>query len=199
MASEVAGKGKMTLPLFVTEPTNIAGCLEIRPQIRQDHRGRLVKVFQREAFRETGLCSDFSEDFYSVSHRGVIRGLHFQAPPADNIKLVYCLEGTIQDAAVDLRYNSPTYGQHALVVLSAEKGNMLYIPHGFAHGFCTLSNTAIVSYKTSTSYAPEYDQGIHWNSAGIPWVETAPKVSERDRTLPQLADFQTPFTCESAP
>lgn len=176
--------------------TNIPGCLEIRPLIREDRRGRLVKVFQREAFIEMGLHTNFSEDFYSVSRRGVIRGLHFQAPPADHIKLVYCLDGTIQDAALDLRRNSPTFGQHALIQLSAEEGNMLYIPHGLAHGFCTLSETAIVAYKTSTSYSPEYDRGIHWNSAGIPWAEPTPLVSERDSTHPPLANFQSPFTCE---
>lgn len=179
-------------------PTNIPGCLEIRPLIREDQRGHLVKVFQREAFSQMGLCADFSEDFYSVSHRGVIRGLHFQVPPADHIKLVYCLKGSIQDAALDLRRNSPTFNQHALIQLSAEEGNMLYIPHGLAHGFCTLSKTAIVAYKTSTSYAPEHERGIHWNSAGIPWAEPAPLVSERDSAQPLLATFQSPFTYDSA-
>lgn len=184
----------MNPPPFRILPTNIPGCLEIRPRIHEDQRGRLVKVFQREAFSQMGLCADFSEDFYSVSQRGVIRGLHFQVPPASHIKLVYCLEGAIQDAALDLRQGSPTYGQHALVQLSAEEGNMLYIPHGLAHGFCTLSETAIVTYKTSTSYSPKHDQGILWSSAGIPWNEPAPVLSERDSNHPLLANFQTPFT-----
>jgi len=196
MNSEAQGKGS-TFPLFQVCSTNISGCLEIRPRIHEDQRGRLIKVFQHEAFSELGLCTNFTEDFYSVSRRGVIRGLHFQAPPADHIKLVYCLEGRIQDAVVDLRRSSPTFGQHALVELSAEAGNMLYIPRGLAHGFCTLSETAIVAYKTSKSHSPEHDQGILWNSAGIQWLETAPKISDRDRALPPLSALQSPFTWDA--
>lgn len=184
----------MSQTAFRIIPTSIPGCLEIRPQIHKDHRGRLIKVFQLEAFREMGLCTDFSEDFYSVSHCGVIRGLHFQAPPVAHIKLVYCVDGVIQDAVLDLRRGSPTFGQHAVVGLSAEDGNMLYIPRGLAHGFCTLSETAVVVYKTTPSHAPEHDQGILWNSAAIPWAEGSPLVSERDRTHPPLANFQSPFT-----
>ncbi len=188
----------MSHPLFRTLPTCIPGCLEIRPKIHEDKRGRLIKAFQREAFREMGLCANFSEDFYSVSHRGVVRGLHFQTPPVEHIKLVYCLEGKIQDAALDLRHGSPTFGKHALVQLSAEEGNMLYIPSGLGHGFCTLSENAIVVYKTSTSYSPEHDRGILWNSAGIRWAENNPQLSERDRTQPPLANFQSPFIYEPA-
>lgn len=196
MNSEVQGMDSPP-PLFQVHPTTIPGCLEIRPRIHEDQRGRLIKVFQLEAFNQLGLCTNFAEDFYSVSRRGVIRGLHFQAPPADHIKLVYCLEGRIQDAIVDLRSSSPTFGQHALVELSAEAGNMLYIPRGLAHGFCTLSETAIVAYKTSKSHSPEHDQGILWNSAGIQWLETAPKISERDRALPPLSALQSPFTWDA--
>ena len=193
MSSEALGTGS-TFPLFQVRSTNIPGCLEIRPRIHEDQRGRLIKVFQRQAFNELGLCTNFTEDFYSASRRGVIRGLHFQVPPADHIKLVYCLEGRIQDAVVDLRNSSPTFGQHALIELSAEASNMLYIPCGLAHGFCTLSETAIVAYKMSKSHSPEHDQGILWNSAGILWAEPTPLVSERDSSHPQLANFQSPFT-----
>jgi dTDP-4-dehydrorhamnose 3,5-epimerase len=184
----------MSQTAFLISPTSIPGCLEIRPRIHKDHRGHLIKVFQKEAFREMGLCTDFSEDFYSVSRHGVLRGLHFQAPPADHVKLVYCVDGVIQDAVLDLRCDSPTFRRHALVRLSAEEGNMLYIPRGLAHGFCTLSETAIVAYKTSSSHSSEHDRGVLWNSAGIPWAEKSPQVSERDRTLPPLESFQSPFT-----
>lgn len=172
--------------------------MEIQPVIRKDQRGSFTKVFQREAFEKMGLCSSFSEDFYSVSHQGVIRGLHFQSPPADHIKLVYCLEGTIQDAALDLRCGSPTFGQHTLIEISAEKGNTLYIPKGLAHGFCALSKIAIVAYKTSSSHSPEHDHGVLWSSAGIPWAETSPQVSKRDQGHPPLASFQSPFVYEHA-
>ncbi len=184
----------MSQTAFRIFPTAITGCLEIRPPIHKDHRGHLIKVFQQEAFREMGLCTDFSEDFYSVSHCGVVRGLHFQAPPVAHIKLVYCVDGVIQDAVLDLRRGSPTFGQHAVIGLSAEDGNMLYIPRGLAHGFCTLSETAIVAYKTSSSHSAEHDSGVLWNSAGIPWAEDTPQVSERDRTHPPFESLQSPFT-----
>jgi len=112
------------------------------------------------------------------------------------VKLVYCIEGLIQDAALDLRVDSPTFGRNTLVELSAREGNMLYIPSGLAHGFCTRSETAVVAYKASTPHSPEHDHGILWNSAGIPWSENSPLLSERDLALPPFRGFQTPFIYE---
>ncbi len=184
--------------MFELVPTSIPGCTEIRPRIHRDARGRFVKVFHRQAFAAVGLNTEYPEEFYSVSHRGVIRGLHFQSPPMDHIKLVYCVAGEIQDVVLDLRRGSPTYGRHVPIKLSAQIGNMVYIPQGLAHGFCTLSETATMVYKVSNGYSPTHDCGVLWNSAGIPWAAIEPVLSERDRAHPSLETFQSPFSYEAA-
>lgn len=166
--------------------------------VHWDARGRFVKVFHRQAFAAAGLNTEYPEEFYSVSHRGVIRGLHFQSPPMDHVKLVYCVAGEVQDAVLDLRQGSPTYGCHALIELSAQVGNMVYIPKGLAHGFCTLSETATLVYKVSSAYSPEHDCGVLWNSAGIPWSVTDPILSDRDRAHPPFRAFVSPFNSEAA-
>lgn len=182
---------------FTCVPTRIPGCLEIRPIVHNDCRGRFVKVFHREAFAAHGLCTEYDEEFYSISFKDVIRGLHYQRPPADHVKLVYCVEGEVEDAAVDLRVGSPTYGQHILVRLSASDANMLYIPRGVAHGFCTLTEKATLVYRTTTTHSPEHDSGVLWNSANIRWSATTPIVSDRDRAHIPLADLISPFTYRS--
>jgi dTDP-4-dehydrorhamnose 3,5-epimerase len=176
--------------------TAIPGCREILPSIMGDHRGFFVKTFHEGIYRNYGLGTIWQEEYYSVSHRGVLRGLHFQLPPHDHEKLVYCTVGTVLDAVVDLRNGSPTFGRHLLLKLDAEQGNMLYIPRGLAHGFYVESGSATMMYKVSSVYAPEYDSGIHWNSAGIPWPDANPELSERDARFPGLADFSSPFKYE---
>src|SRR5208283_2293985 len=140
--------------------TAIGGCFEIIPRVFADDRGRFVKTFQREVFQAWGLAAEFVEQFYSVSKKGVLRGMHFQLPPHDHVKLVACLAGRVLDAVVDLRRESATYGRHALVELTAEKANMLYVPVGLAHGFYTLSDSALVLYNTTHVYAPGHDTRI---------------------------------------
>jgi len=184
--------------MFELVPTVIPGCMEIRPRIHGDARGRFVKVFHRQAFTAAGLHTDYPEEYYSVSRRGVIRGLHFQSPPMDHIKLVYCVAGEIQDVVLDLRRGSPTYGRHVPIELSAQIGNMVYIPRGLAHGFCTLSETAVMVYKVSSVYSPAHDCGVLWNSAEIPWETDHPVLSERDRAHPPFGAFQSPFSYEAA-
>lgn len=179
--------------MFEVIATAIPGCVEIRPQLHDDERGRFVKVFHRQAFAAHGLATDYAEEYYSVSRRGVIRGLHFQTPPMDHAKLVYCVAGAVQDVALDLRRGSPAYGEHAVVELSAERGNMLYLPAGLAHGFCTRSEMATMVYKVTSLHSPGHDCGILWNSASIAWAATEPIVSDRDRRHPALRDFATPF------
>lgn len=175
-------------------PTILSGCFEIVPKISRDERGTFIKTFHRDTFAEWGLCADFAEQFHSTSRKGVLRGLHFQTPPAGQAKLITCLDGEIFDAAVDLRRNSPTFGRHILLQLSASNAKVLYLPAGLAHGFYTFSESATVLYSASTIHAPEYDTGIRWDSAGIPWPDHDPIVSPRDKAFPPLADFQTPFT-----
>lgn len=168
--------------------TGIPGCVEIIAQVRRDTRGCFVKVFHATWFKAHGLRTDFVEQYYSVSRRGVLRGLHFQKPPAQHAKLVFCIQGKVLDAAVDLRPQSPSYGHHVLRQLSAERANMLYIPEGLAHGFYVLSESATLVYAVTSTYDPACDTGIHWNSAGIIWPDKHPAVSQRDEKLPPLKD-----------
>jgi len=174
------------------EGTLIPGCYQIFPQIRTDARGRFVKTLHEKVFADHGLVTEFVEEYYSVSHKGVLRGMHFQTPPHEHFKLVYCLDGKVLDAMVDLRVGSPTYRQAATIELSAELGNMLYIAPGVAHGFYALTD-AIMQYKVTTIYAPDNDAGIRWDSAGIDWPDAAPLVSERDANFPRLDEFVSPF------
>jgi dTDP-4-dehydrorhamnose 3,5-epimerase len=171
----------------------ISGCLEITSHIHYDERGFFVKTFNYDIFSMSGLISEWKEDYYSVSKKGVLRGLHFQMPPYDHEKMVYCTEGSVLDAVVDLRSGSPTYGWHVLFEVSEEKANMIYIPRGLAHGFYVLSERATMVYKVSSVYAPEYDSGIHWKSAGIPWPDDKPIISKRDNGFEQFRYFNSPF------
>ncbi|MBK8750860.1 MAG: dTDP-4-dehydrorhamnose 3,5-epimerase [Candidatus Competibacteraceae bacterium] len=178
------------------QATPISGCFEIRPRIFDDDRGRFVKVFHEEAFAARGLETVYAEEYYSVSRRGVIRGLHFQVPPMDHVKLVYCVAGRVQDAVVDLRVGSPSFGCYALIELNADIANMVYIPKGIAHGFCVLSDTATLVYKVSTVYSARHDAGVLWSSAGIPWAVTDPVLSERDQSHLPLDQYESPFVYE---
>ncbi len=173
--------------------TSIEGCYEILPFNLKDHRGRFVKPYHRDDFKDAGLDFDLSEEFYSVSKKGVLRGMHFQLPPKDTIKGVICLAGSIFDVVVDLRVDSPTYKHHFSIELSEEKGNMLYIPKGLAHGFYALSEEAVVLYMCSEVYSPEHDTGINWKSAGILWPDKDPIVSDKDNELIGLDQFESTF------
>jgi len=171
----------------------IPGCYEIIPKVFEDHRGRFVKTFHRDIFQSFGLETEFHEEYYSVSSQNVLRGLHFQRPPQDHVKLVYCLVGEVMDVVVDLRLGSPKYGKFEQFNLSATKANMVYIPSGLAHGFYVVSETATLMYKTSTVYSPNHDAGILWNSVGIPWPNLDPVLSERDQKWETFAAFKSPF------
>lgn len=171
----------------------IPGCYEILNTIYNDSRGTFVKTFHSPTFKKFGLNTIFEEEYYSISFKHVIRGLHFQLPPHDHVKLVYCILGFVKDFVVDLRLGSPTYGKHLSIDLSSEKGNMIYIPQGMAHGFCSLSKTSILVYKTSTIHHPNKDTGIKWDSAGISWPNENMIISERDKSFLKLKDFKSPF------
>jgi len=184
--------------VFEIVDSPLPGVLEMRPIVRRDKRGRLVKIFQAEFFARRGLATDFVEEYYSVSRQGVLRGLHFQLPPHDHDKLVYCPAGRVLDAVLDLRVGSPAFGRHALFELSAEAANQIYIPAGAAHGFYTLSQEATLVYNVTTVYAPQHDAGLLWSSAGIDWPDQAPLISERDAALPPLSEFVSPFVYKSS-
>lgn len=172
---------------------SLPGCYEIIPTVFKDNRGLFVKTYHEEIFAAQGLNTSFREEFYSISLQGVLRGLHFQLPPKDLIKMVYAVHGAACDVLVDLRVGSPTYGEHAICELSAEKANMVYIPSGIAHGFYARTPQVTMMYKVSAVYSPEHDTGILWNSLNIPWPDSAPLVSGRDGALPSFADFESPF------
>lgn len=155
-----------------------------------------MKVFQREMFAEAGLETNFSEEYYSISKKNVIRGLHFQLPPMDHVKMVYCVHGEVLDVVLDLRVGSPTYGKHVMFELSATKGNAIYIPKGMAHGFLALREESIMVYSVTSIYSPSHDAGILWNSAKISWPITKVELSDRDHNFPMLENFDSPFKYE---
>lgn len=173
--------------------THIKDLYEVFPLDLRDHRGRFVKPFHCDDFSTAGIELEIKEEYYSVSKKNVLRGLHFQLPPRATIKAVTCLSGSIFDAVVDLRVDSPTYMKYFALELSEEKGNLLFIPEGMAHGFCTLSEEAVVLYMCSEVYSQEHDTGLKWSSAGIPWPVKDPIVSEKDSGLDELSQFDSPF------
>lgn len=182
--------------MFELLDTPIPGCYEIQPRVFDDIRGRFVKVFHTQAFAELGLETYFAEEYYSHSHMGVVRGMHFQTPPADHVKLVYCVQGDVFDVVLDLRVGSPSYGRTASFRLSADRGNYIYIPRGLAHGFCATSESATLIYKISTVHSPEHDAGVLWNSIDVDWPLDSPVISERDASFKPPNDFMSPFVYE---
>lgn len=173
--------------------SRLDGCFLVEPDRFRDARGELVKFFQEAPFKAAGLDVPFREDFQSNSHEGVLRGLHFQKPPHEQWKLVYCLAGRIFDVILDIRKGSPTYGLFETFELSGETSPALLLPPGVAHGFLVLSGPAVLVYKVSSEYSPEHDAGIHWQSVGIPWPDGQPLISPRDADLPRWDQFETPF------
>lgn len=177
--------------------TNIEGLVIIEPEVFGDERGYFLESFNLKKFEETICPIKFVQDNESKSSKGVLRGLHFQKPPFHQAKLVRCVEGNVLDVAVDIRKGSPTYGKHIAVELSGENKKQLFVPRGFAHGFSVLSETAVFAYKVDNDYAPEYDAGIRWNDTNlnINWglEENNILISVKDKTLPFLSEFETPF------
>lgn len=178
--------------------TEIEGLVILQPRIFKDPRGWFFESFSQREFEKAVGPVHFVQDNESMSSRGVMRGLHFQRPPYTQAKLVRCVQGEVLDVAVDIRKGSPTYGRHVAVVLSALNHRQLFIPHGFAHGFAVLSDTAIFQYKCDNYYHPESDGGISIldTSLGIDWgIPVAEAIlSEKDMRHPMLADFDSPFT-----
>ena len=170
--------------------TQLDGVALIEPEVHGDERGFLVETFRDEAWREFGVGVDFVQDNHSRSSRNILRGLHFQTTPGQ-AKLVRCLRGRIWDVAVDLRSESPTYRQWEGHELDDDRHRQLYVPVGFAHGFCVLSDVADVAYKLSSPYDATTEAGIAWDDpdVGVEWPIADPILSERDRTGPRLAEI----------
>ena len=178
--------------------TAIPDVKEIRLVRRLDPRGFFSEIFREELLREHGIDVPFVQENHSLSvDRGVVRGLHFQTPPAGQAKLVRVAAGSILDVAVDIRQGSPTYGHHVAIVLKGSEGNQLFVPEGFAHGFCTLEPNTEVVYKVNRYYSPEHDRGMLWNDPvlGIAWPvsESEALLSDKDRRAPPLAGLPHHF------
>jgi dTDP-4-dehydrorhamnose 3,5-epimerase len=173
---------------FEFQRLDIPDVVLIRPQAFDDQRGLFVECYKRSVFSSHGIHDTFVQDNYSRSLRGVLRGLHYQKHPKAQAKLVTVLEGEIFDVAVDIRRGSSSHGRWVGEVLSAGDPCLLYIPAGFAHGFCVLSDVADVLYKVTAEYAPELDRGVLWNDPeiGIRWPIDNPTVSPKDAKLPPL-------------
>lgn len=177
--------------------TDIEGVVIIEPRIFADSRGYFFESYSKREFDEKVRPVDFVQDNESCSSYGVMRGLHFQAPPFTQSKLVRCVKGRVLDVAVDIRKGSPTYGQHVAVELSEDNHRQFFVPRGFAHGFAVLSDIAVFQYKCDNYYAPEADGGISIQdtSLGINWLIDPSKaiLSEKDLRHPLLKDFDSPF------
>jgi dTDP-4-dehydrorhamnose 3,5-epimerase len=178
-----------------TIQTNIKGLLVIQPKVFQDDRGHFFEPYNKKALSEIGILEEFWQDNQSMSQKGVLRGLHFQNPPFAQSKLVRVIKGAVWDVAVDIRKNSPTYGQYYGLELNEKNKTILYIPEGFAHGFKTLEDNTIFLYKCSTLYNKEAEDSILWNDTdiNIPWNIENPILSDKDKNAKQFRNFQSKF------
>ncbi|MEL6362227.1 MAG: dTDP-4-dehydrorhamnose 3,5-epimerase [Pseudomonadota bacterium] len=182
------------------QKTALDGVLILTPSRFGDHRGFFSESWNRKTLEKEGVfLPEFVQDNHSLSAQvGTVRGLHFQAPPDSQGKLVRCGRGRLFDVAVDIRRGSPTYGQWAGTELSFENGRQLWVPEGFLHGFMTLEPDTEIIYKCTDYYAPQSDGAVHWDSCGIEWPleGITPILSDKDSKAPRLEDFDTPCVWE---
>jgi dTDP-4-dehydrorhamnose 3,5-epimerase len=183
---------KKAVSMQIKEST-IKGCYEIVPRVMRDSRGMFIKTYNEDVFNDSHISFYSKEEYHTFSKKNVLRGLHFQTPPFQYKKIVFCVSGIVFDVIVDLRKDSETFGKHEVFKLNGESGNMVYMSEGIAHGFYVLSNEAIMCYKVSALYSKENDSGIRWNSLEIPWPAKTPVVSERDESFLMFNKFVSPF------
>lgn len=171
------------------------GVLQIKPKVHQDHRGHFFESFRKDALKDFGVDLEFVQDNQSLSQKNILRGLHFQTPPNAQGKLVRVINGAVRDVVLDIRKSSSTYGQFKVFDLTEQNFEMLYVPPGFAHGFATLEDNTIFTYKCTDYYNPESEGGVLWSSPEleIPWGIADPVLSEKDKQLTSFSDFQSPF------
>jgi dTDP-4-dehydrorhamnose 3,5-epimerase len=192
----IFGDGRMNMSALECRSMELEGLMEIRPPRFGDSRGFFSEVWSQSSLAKAGIEVRFVQDNHSYSQgRGVLRGLHYQLPPADQDKLVRVTRGSIFDVAVDIRRGSPTFGRWAGLMLSAEEWNQIFVPKGFAHGFVTLEEDCEVLYKVSAAYAPELDRAIRFDDPeiAIDWpIDAADlRLSDKDRKAPLLSDADT--------
>lgn len=179
-------------------PQSIADVILIKPTIYGDDRGYFIETFRQDLLEETiGYKVNFVQDNESKSLKGVLRGLHYQLPPYTQAKLVRVIVGSVLDVAVDIRKSSPTFGQYVSVKLTEQNKYQLFVPHGFAHGFVVLSDSATFAYKVDNYYAPEHDRGIVFNDEQlkINWQLSVKELqlSDKDKQLPLFRSIESPF------
>ncbi len=169
--------------------------LLIEPKVFEDHRGHFFESYREDVLAEFGDSPVFVQDNQSLSQKGILRGLHFQKEPHAQGKFVRVITGAVLDVALDIRKSSPTYGQFVVEELTAQNKRMLYIPPGFAHGFLTLEDQTIFTYKCTQYYHPQSEGGVLWNSPSlqIPWGISQPVLSAKDELLPDFSVFESPF------
>lgn len=186
---------------FLYRTLEIPDVLLVEPQIFRDERGYFMESYKGSDFVAHGIRDHFVQDNHSHSKRGVLRGLHYQEPPYAQSKLVHVIQGTVFDVAVDIRKGSPSYGQWVGTTLSDANQHMLYVPRGFAHGFCVLSESAEVMYKVDQEYSPQHEAGIVWNDPelAIRWPIQDPILSVRDATYPHLRNIAPVFFYHTGP
>jgi dTDP-4-dehydrorhamnose 3,5-epimerase len=176
---------------FTFQHTQLPGVVIVEPKVFADDRGFFIETYKRSDFVAGGIDVEFVQENHSKSVRGTLRGLHFQRAPKAQAKLVRAIEGEVFDVVVDIRKGSPTFGRWETVLLSAENRRSVYVPAGYAHGFCVTSAEAQVVYKTSAEYAPELEGGVRWDdpALAISWPITAPILSPRDGRWPNLGEL----------
>ncbi len=180
-------------PMKSETKVTIPGVLHFTLNKRIDERGFFTKTFSKQLIEEAGLSVEICEQFYSLSRRDVIRGMHCQLPPHEHVKLVHCVFGRVQDVLVDLRKGSG-YGRVYETILSGDEPSLIVVPVGVAHGFLALEENTMLLYSTTSVHCPASDSGVRWDTCGVDWKTRGPvSVSSRDRGLAHIEDFSTPF------
>lgn len=179
--------------MFQFKETNLKDVFEIELPFHGDTRGGFTKIFQNSIWQNKGLDFQLRESYFSKSDKDVVRGMHFQIPPHEHHKIVYCPQGCFLDVVLDLRTHSSTYGQSISCLLSATNHKALFIPKGCAHGFKSLDANTLTTYLVSSEYNPDADRGIAWDSFDFDWGIDQPTLSSRDAKFEAFKDFQSPF------
>jgi len=176
------------------QETKIPGCYIFQANIIKDDRGIFVKTFNESLFKASGITVDWKEEYFSVSKRGVLRGMHFQIPPKEHSKFVFPIAGRVFDVLVDLRVGSPTFKEACHFELSADEGRGLLIAPGIAHGFCSLEDNSLLLYNVTSEYSPSEDSGVLWKSIPVDWPYVDERlISNRDKNFKTLENFESPF------